>query len=204
MTPLAAYGSWVAPATPIAHSPSVETCALDLHDAHVDFVWKTLQRLGVRTPDLEDATQDVFLVVHRKIPTFDATQPVQGWIYGICRKVAASHRRRAHQRYEVTCEAVPEVECGAGDPEEQASQREAQERLGALLDGLDDDKRVVFVMFEIEGIACEEIAEALSIPVGTVYSRLHTARRALQKAAVRSDLRNPHERAQKTPPPSRR
>lgn len=86
-------------------------------------------------------------------------------------------------------------------PEEQASQREAQERLGALLNGLDDDKRVVFVMFEIEGIACEEIAEALSIPVGTVYSRLHTARKALQKAAARSDLRNPHERAQKTPRP---
>lgn len=203
MTSLVAYGSWMARDTLVDLSPSREIDALTLHDAHVDFVWKTLQRLGVRVPDLEDAVQDVFLVVHRKLSTFDPEQPAQAWIYGICRKVAASHRRRAQSRREIACDAVPEVEDEGRDPEEQASRRQAQDRLDALLDGLDDDKRVVFVMFEIEGASCEEIAEALSIPVGTVYSRLHTARKALQRAAARSDLRNHHERPN-APPPSRR
>lgn len=197
-------GTWVARATAAACKLALEIDALSIHDAHVDFVWKTLQRLGVRTADLEDAAQDVFLVVHRKIKTFDATQPVEGWLYGICRRVAASRRRLAYQRREIVVGTLPEQQDEAGDPEEHAAQRQAQDRLDALLDGLDDDKRIVFVMFEIEAIDCDEIAAFLSIPVGTVYSRLHMARKALQKAAARSELREQHDRATATPPPSRR
>jgi len=204
VTSFAANVTWPTRTTAAASEPSPDIDALAIHDTHVDFVWKTLQRLGVRTPDLEDSAQDVFLVVHRKIETFDSTQPVEGWLYGICRRVAASRRRRAHQRREIVYRTVPDQRDEACDPEQQATHREAQDRLDAILDEIDDDKRVVFVMFEIEGLGCEDISVALSIPVGTVYSRLHIARKALQKAAARIELREQHDRATSTPPPSRR
>jgi RNA polymerase sigma-70 factor, ECF subfamily len=200
---IAGYGSWTAQAEPIALSPPGEVDALSLHDAHADFVWKTLQRLGVRAVDLEDATQDVFLVVHRKLSTFDPEQSAQGWLFGISRKVAAAYRRRA-QRQRDFGETVPEQEDAGQDPEEQVAWSQAQRSLDRWLDELDDDKRVVLVMFEIEGLSCDAIAETLAIPIGTVYSRLHHARKALQKAAARSEPPRSHERTSAFPPSSRR
>jgi RNA polymerase sigma-70 factor (ECF subfamily) len=176
-------------------SPSKEGARpLDLsevHAAHADFVWASLQRLGVRERDLDDLLQEVFVVVHQRLHTFDATRPMQPWLFGICRRVAVAHRRRASVRLEQSMPDMPEEtsEGAAPDPEEAAMGSQARERLEAILDTLDAEKRAVFVMFEIDEVPCEAIAAALGIPVGTVYSRLHAARKDFQAALARSNAR---------------
>jgi RNA polymerase sigma-70 factor, ECF subfamily len=181
--------------------------ALDVravYEAHGDFVWMALQRLGVRGADLEDVFQEVFVVVHKRLHTFDDRGPLTGWLFGISVKVAAAQRRRAHVRREHLVESLAETASAGDNPEDQAARGQAHEELLTLLDALDFDKRVVFVMFELEEMSCEDIAAALGIRVGTVYSRLHAARKAFEKAVsryrARTDTahRGPSERKELT------
>ena len=156
-----------------------------VHASRADFVWARLQRLGVRPDDLEDRFQEVF-VVHRRLHTFDGRVPIDAWLVGICAKVAAAQRRRAHVRREELVDSVPELPSREQGQEEAVARREEEERLRRALDKLDPDKRTVFVMFELEEMSCQEIAEALEVPVGTVHSRLFSARKLFQKALLRS------------------
>lgn len=168
----------------------------EVHEAHADFVWKTLQRFGVPARDLEDALQEVFLVVHRKLSTFDGSARITTWLYAICFRVAAGHRRRAHHRRELITSELDDqpAEGAAHDPEALVLQRESRQRLEQALDALNLERRAVFVMFELEGLATPEIAQILGVPIGTVHSRLHAARaefvRAVQRLA-RRDKRSP-------------
>ena len=164
-----------------------------VYEENAAFVWASLQRLGVRDPDLEDVLQEVFVVVHKRIATFDGTSKVTTWLFGICMRVAAAYRRRGFRRNE-TCVADPpdRVDADARSPEEDLATRESRRRLEALLDELDLDKRAVFVMFEIDELSCDDIADLLDVPVGTVYSRLHAARKDFQKALARMHARDAH------------
>jgi RNA polymerase sigma-70 factor, ECF subfamily len=164
-----------------------------LYDEHAAFVWASLQRLGVRAPDLEDVLQEVFVVVHKRIGTFDGSAKITTWLFGICMRVASAYRRRGFRRNETCVADPPEPENGAYEsPEEDLATRESRRRLEALLDELDLDKRAVFVMFEIDEVPCEEIARLLGVPLGTVYSRLHAARKEFQKALARMHARDAH------------
>jgi RNA polymerase sigma-70 factor (ECF subfamily) len=158
-----------------------------IHDEHADFVWRSLQRLGVRSADLEDQLQEVFIVVHRKLAHFDHSARLSTWLFAICLRVAASHRRRAHhRREELGLETSGNVGASdALDPENALARQQAIARLEAVLGSLGLERRVVFVMFEIEGIQAGTIAETLGIPVGTVYSRLSTARSEFNRALER-------------------
>ncbi|WP_437281273.1 sigma-70 family RNA polymerase sigma factor [Sorangium sp. So ce375] len=182
--------------------PSVEQCLradvlpdakqpprslVSLHAEHGDFVWATLQRFGVQQPDLEDAFQDVFVVVQRRLPSFDWACPITTWLFAICRRVAASHRRRAHTRRERLGEPVDDVPDSARGPEEITSRHEAQLRLEGILGAMDLDRRAVFVMFEIEEMPCDEIARLVGVPIGTVYSRLHAARKEFATLLKKSE-----------------
>ncbi|MGK3995457.1 RNA polymerase sigma factor [Sorangium sp. So ce1024] len=158
-----------------------------LHAEHGGFVWATLQRFGIQQPDLEDAFQDVFIVVQRRLPSFDWACPVTTWLFAICRRVAASHRRRAHTRRERLGEIVDDVPDSARGPEEMTSQQQARLRLEEILEAMDLDRRAVFVMFEIEEMPCNEIASLIGIPVGTVYSRLHAARKEFANLLKKAD-----------------
>lgn len=151
-----------------------------IHHAHADFVWSTLQRFGVRDADLEDALQEVFVVVHRRLDSYDGTSKVTTWLYGIAMRVAAAFRRRAHVRREKVVDEVPEGfdhDEQSLSPEELTSRKQARATLDAILDSMDLDRRAVFVMFEVEELSCDEIAAIVGIPTGTVYSRLHKARK---------------------------
>jgi len=162
----------------------------EIHGRHADFVWRSLQRLGVRDRDLEDQLQEVFIVVHRRLESFDGSSELKTWLFGICLRIAAAHRRRAHVRRELATLDGELPESGASkDPEQSAVEREAREELEALLSGLDLEKRAVFVMFEIEGFAAPEIANIMGTPLGTVYSRLSAARSEVAEAAARSRRR---------------
>jgi RNA polymerase sigma-70 factor (ECF subfamily) len=160
----------------------------EVHQRHADFVWKSLHRLGVRAADREDLLQEVFLVVHQRLHTFRRDEPMTPWLFGICRNVAVAHRRRAYIRRERLHEQVPEATTEHADqaPDEVARVREAKRKLVVILDDMDVDRRVVFVMFEIEEMSLNEIAASLGIPSGTVSSRLHAARKAFEKALARS------------------
>jgi RNA polymerase sigma-70 factor (ECF subfamily) len=157
-----------------------------IHDEYSDFVWRSLQRLGVTARNLEDALQDVFLVVHRRLGTYDGSCKISTWLFGICLRVASSYRRRAHTRYEfedVSLEPVDQRPLA--DPEEHAMRREAERRLDMILDTMALERRAVFTMFEIEGMPAQAIADMLEIPLGTVHSRLHKARAEFAEALAR-------------------
>ena len=160
-----------------------------VHHEHAEFVWLTLQRLGVRDSDVEDLLQEVFVVVHQRLHTFDRSARMTTWLFGICLRVASAYRRRAHRRHEEIVADVPEELASAETPEEAAATSQARARLRAALDLMDLDKRAIFVMFELDELPCEEIAEMLSIPLGTVYSRLHAARKAFEQALARLEAR---------------
>lgn len=159
---------------------------------HAQFVRLTLQRLGLRYPDLDDAFQDVFVVVQRRLHTWDRQRDLRAWLFGVCANVARKARASSHRRRECELDAEPPA-AEAGAPDRQLVHAEARARLLELLDQLDDDRRVVFVMFEIEQIDCPVIAQALGVPLGTVYSRLHAARRDMEKAARRMRVRDARE-----------
>lgn len=158
-----------------------------------DFLWRTLQRFGVRPADCPDVLQAVLLTVHERAHTYDGRAPLRAWLYGICLKHAAAHRRRAWVRREQPTEPAElpgsERPSNPDNPEKAAAAREAQERLRAMLDELDEDKRAVLVMYELEELPCEQIAEQLGVPVGTVHSRLSHARKAFRAVLDRWNAR---------------
>jgi RNA polymerase sigma-70 factor (ECF subfamily) len=174
-----------------ATGKAARTTVTDVHDEHADFVWRSLQRLGVRDADLEDALQDVFVVVHKRLATFDGSSKMTTWLFGICLRVSAAHRRRAHVRRETPTDELDERadDTASTSPEDAALRREARERVERALDALTPEKRSAFVMFEIEGVAATEIAEMLGVPVGTVYSRLSAARVEFAEAVTRLERR---------------
>lgn len=156
-----------------------------VHSQHADFVWKTLQRFHVQPSDLEDVFQEVFVVVHRKLASYDGDARLTTWLYGICRRVAADHRRRAFRRREEPRAEVASGDAHAATPEDDVARREAERMLDAVLETLSLDQRAVLTMFEIEGMPCAEIAALMDLPVGTVHSRLHHARKAFEDALRR-------------------
>jgi len=165
-----------------------------LYEAHADFVWRSLQRLGVRDGDLDDVLQEVFVVVHQRHHTFDGSSKLTTWLFGISLRVVSAYRRRGFRRKE-TCVAEPPepTDRVSASPEQDLAAAESRRRLAELLDTLDLDRRAVFVMFEIDGLSCDEIAEVVGVPVGTVYSRLHAARKEFQKALARMQAREMRE-----------
>jgi RNA polymerase sigma-70 factor, ECF subfamily len=162
--------------------------ATQVHERHGEFVWRTLHRMGVRAPHVEDVYQEVFLVVHRRLRTFTGQSAMTTWLYEICFRVAAGYRRKAHFRRE---ELMPDwsrmesVSSEAPSPERQLATARQAKQLEQILDVIPLEYRVVFVMFEIEGLSSEQIAASLGIPVGTVYSRLHRARKHFARALSR-------------------
>ncbi|MEC7523456.1 MAG: RNA polymerase sigma factor [Myxococcota bacterium] len=144
---------------------------------HAPYVLRSLRHLGVRTADLEDVAQEVFVVLHRRRADWaEARGSVRAWLYGICVRKAQHHRRTLARRPELAVE----VERGASDATE--ARLDARLLAGWVLDQLDDDKRAVFVLFEIEGLRMKEVAEILGCPLKTGYSRLEAARRTVAAA----------------------
>jgi RNA polymerase sigma-70 factor, ECF subfamily len=145
------------------------------------FVWRSLRHLGVSPPDLDDAAQDVFLVVHRKLDGYDGVSPIRAWLFAIAHLVALTYSRRERRKGGLA--ALPGgLQSPAPSPHERTEGAEAAEFLGRFLDTLDDARRAVFVMADVEQLSAPEISVALSVRLNTVYSRLRAARVAFQRA----------------------
>jgi RNA polymerase sigma-70 factor (ECF subfamily) len=145
-------------------------------------VWRTLRRLGVANAQLDDAAQDVFIVVHRRLPEFDG-RSVRGWLFAITLRVASDHRRVAAHRQ--TMPLDDRVVDPSPDPAARRELEESVQLLHTLLAELDEKKREVFVLGELEQLSAPEIAEALSLNLNTVYSRLRAARAEFETALGR-------------------
>ncbi len=160
--------------------------------AYSSFVWRVLLRMGVSEADVEDVAQEVFLGIHRNLPRFEGRCSLRTWVYGICHRRAVDYRRRAYTRYEIATEEPPDA--GSEAPQDEGLDlAQAKASLAQVLDSLDDDKRAVFVLFEIEQIPMEEVAEIVGCPLQTAYSRLYAARRKIDAAAarIRAQRRSP-------------
>jgi RNA polymerase sigma-70 factor (ECF subfamily) len=162
----------------------------EIYRAHYDFVWRTLRRMGVNERDVMDASQRVFLIAHRGLPQFHGRSTLKTWLCGIALRVASDYRRSAVSRREVL---VAELPVGASYEPDQLRRLEERERVVALdsiLSRLPIEQRTVFVLFELEEMSGEQIAELLEVPEGTVRSRLRLARRAFSKLLTGSNSRS--------------
>jgi RNA polymerase sigma-70 factor, ECF subfamily len=146
-----------------------------VYEECLDFVWRSLRSLGIQEQALDDAVQDVFVVVHRRLAEFEARSTVRTWVFGIAIRVARDHRRREQRKGGLEPLDVELVDLAPG-PYEHAAHTEALRELATVLDALDDDKREVFVLSELEQLSAPEIAEALGLNINTVYSRIRAAR----------------------------
>lgn len=179
--------------TSLSEAPSARAASIlgfdAIYEAHFDFVWRSMRRLGVPESGLDDAVQDVFVVVHRRLAGFEGRSKIETWIFGIALRVARDHRRSLARRGDQAPLDEEPADDGAQSPHDAAARSEALEVLDRFLDGLDEDKRAVFILSELEEMTAPEIAEALSVNVNTIYSRLRAARKAFEEAVKRHRAR---------------
>jgi RNA polymerase sigma-70 factor (ECF subfamily) len=166
-----------------------------LYRAHADFVARFLLRLGARGEDVSDLVQEVFLVAHRRGGFVLGPAKPTTWLAEIAFRVCSDRRKKYKRRLEdADTDVVALAPAKASSPSQRAEARQALARVQQALDILTPEKRAVFVLYELEGQSCDAIARALGIPVGTVYSRLHAARREFTK--VHAKLNEPPDVAE--------
>jgi RNA polymerase sigma-70 factor (ECF subfamily) len=163
---------------------------------HFAFAWRVLRRLGVADRDLADATQDVFVVVYRKLDELDLERSIASFIYAICLRVASDRRRSAAQRHELLAEETEAMEASEPATAEHVTQQQNAERralLDAALEAMPLEQRAVFTLFELEGRTGEEVAALLCVPPATVHSRLRLAREVFRRSIERHRAREQFE-----------
>lgn len=162
----------------------------EVYRAHADYVWRVLRYLGLPDDDLDDAVQETFLVVHRRLDEFDGRAALRSWLYAIALRVAATQRRsrRRGVARNVAAGALMHGESTV-DPELELGRAQAADVVDALLDELDPPKRAVFVLAEIEGVRVPEISQILGVNPHTVHSRLRLAREGFGAALRRLQAR---------------
>jgi RNA polymerase sigma-70 factor (ECF subfamily) len=137
----------------------------EIYEREVDYVWRTLRRFGVPSSDVQDAAHEVFLVLYRRWNEVDPQRPVHRWLFGVARRVAAD--LRAKRREDPT-------EFEIARPEDPLTTK--RDVLRKAIASLDDDRRVVVILHDLEGHTGAEIAAILDISVNTVHSRLRLGR----------------------------
>ncbi|MEQ8453336.1 MAG: sigma-70 family RNA polymerase sigma factor [Sandaracinaceae bacterium] len=166
----------------------------EVFDAHAAYVGRTLRCLGVHERELSDAMQEVFLVVHRRLGELEEPSRLRAWLYAICVRKALGLRRKAARRREDSVAEPPEPEGDRPTPHDDLEKARALAAAFEILEGLDDDKRAIFVLYEVEQQPMSEIAETLGCPLQTAYARLYAARREVSRALARLKAKGRVER----------
>jgi RNA polymerase sigma-70 factor, ECF subfamily len=170
--------------------PSVGVKVTELAVAHsfeqvyrdnFSFVWRTVRALGVSPELVDDAVQEVFIVVHRHLDAYVPTASLRSWIFGIVRRVAKDFRRAKKRRGIMVRMEEDFLEADFRDPYVLATQNEALTFVLDFADTLDETWRSVFVLSELEEMSAPEIASALRINLNTVYSRQRSLKRQLSQ-----------------------
>ncbi len=170
----------------------------ELYDDHIDFVWRSARRLGLDESAADDAVQQTFLVVHRRWPEFEGRSRAKTWIFAILLRVVSDHRRTLRRKSPHMFHAPVDVDLlqdGAAGPQEALLRAEASRTIDRLLEALDEDKRVVFVLAELEDMTADEIGQATGLDRQAVYSRLRAARTDFERAAARFRREDGREQA---------
>jgi RNA polymerase sigma-70 factor (ECF subfamily) len=167
-----------------------------IYSEYFAFVWRTARRMGIHEAALDDVCQDVFVAIHRRLPEFEGRSSLKTWVFGFVLNVVQVHYRTL-RRKSVSHRATGEVldpdtitDKRSPGPDDLVSRTQAADIAHELLDQLDDDKRAVFILSELEGMSAAEISEALDANVNTVYARLRAARQQFTQAAKRYQARD--------------
>jgi RNA polymerase sigma-70 factor (ECF subfamily) len=163
-----------------------------IYREYFNFVWSCAARLGVEPSALDDLVQEVFIVIHAKLHTLENPDALRSWIYGVVRRTASSHRRAARTQAAAGIELGIEQEhrSRAPTPLEQTERSADLQLLANLLAELDESKREVFALVELDEFTVPEVAKMLEIPLNTAYSRLRLARQAFEAALARHIARS--------------
>lgn len=169
-------------ATLAAQEPTLGLTTELLYQQHHEFVWRNARRLGCADEWVDDAVQEVFLVVARRLPELGPDSNVRGWLFAIVYRVVQRMRRdraRYRARLDRYSETGPQTQVGSPETSSQAARQ-----LRDLLARLDEARRLVIILVELEGMTSAETAAVLGIPHGTVDTRLRAARKQLQQLLV--------------------
>lgn len=154
---------------------------------HLPFVWRSLRRFGVPPAEVDDAAQRVFLIANERLGSIKPGSE-RAFLTGVALRVA-SHARRANQRRDTAHQRFLEYQSVAQAQEGLAQRAEARDLLDCVLNKMPDDLRSVFVLFELEELTIDEVAELLGLPRGTVATRLRRARMVFHDAAKSIEAR---------------
>jgi RNA polymerase sigma-70 factor (ECF subfamily) len=171
-----------APIRPPQHVPASPPDIAAIYDAELSYVWSCLRRLGVARSDLEDVAHDVFVVIHRRLGTYDPARPLRPWLFGIAFRVVSEHRRHHVRRGAFSMEEEP------ADPstgEDAITRHEERAWVHGALAAVPLERRAVLLLHDVEGCTAPEIAELVQVPLNTVYSRLRIARHELSVALAK-------------------
>ncbi len=154
---------------------------------YFDFVWSSARRFGVPLEAIDDLVQEVFIVVHAKLAGLERPEALRSWIYGVVRRMASDYRRAQRTRVAagILAGSYGESVSPQPTPLEQMNTNADLQLLASLLDELDEPKRDVFALVEVDELTVPEAADVLEIPLNTAYSRLRAARQAFEASLAR-------------------
>jgi RNA polymerase sigma-70 factor (ECF subfamily) len=158
----------------------------ELYERHFTFVLRSARRLGTPPAEAEDVTQEVFAVAFRKLGRFESGK-LSTWLYRICANVVSDQHRRRRVR-QAFAHLFSRTDADERTPEGELEQSQAQAQVGKILASMSPKKREVFVLFEIEGLSGDAIAERVGCPVETVWTRLHHARKEFARIGNQQQL----------------
>ena len=168
-----------AEAHPAVHAPVPDFQSV--YSEHFSFACRSLRLLGVSPDALEDAAQDVFGVVSRRLGEHTGEGSLRTWLFAIVQRVAANHRRTRRRKQQPLEPLSPAARAEGPSPEAQAQAAQAASIVQRFCDGLDEGRRALFILALVEEVPAREIAPVLGIPLFTVYSRVRSLRQQLQR-----------------------
>lgn len=163
-------------------APSQPLALKSLVTEHLDFVWRSLRRFGVPAADVDDATQQVFLIANDKLSRINPGSE-RSFLVGVATRVASHVRRSYHRREAAELRLSVNPHEATPNPEELTQRLEARALLDRVLDAMPEDLRAVFVLFELEELSIDQTASLLLLPRGTVATRLRRAREVFHEQA---------------------
>jgi RNA polymerase sigma-70 factor (ECF subfamily) len=166
----------------------------EVYDGYFEFVWRAAANRGIRAGALDDVTQEVFIVIARKLPEFEGRSSLRTWVAGIVRRVVADYvRKRGNQP--AADEPLDRDPADSNTTPSQLEQKHALELLDEVLLRMPEDQREVFLLHELEELSGAEIAELTGTNENTVWTRLRAARRIFQEAVRRTRARHTREQS---------